>query len=286
MSLNSNPLTYESLLARIMVDGERVEQRARLADNSLPYCRSLIGEQIKYNLDPYFPLITSKRVSWKAVVHELIWILKGSGNINYLEKNGVTIWDEWADEDGDLGPVYPTQWRKWVNARKGYTDQVKELERNIEHVLAYPNHHAARRLIITSWNPGDMPSPKVPTGCHTLVQFFIRGNTLHSHLYMRSCDAFLGLPFNLASYGLLTRVLATRHKMQAGQLTISFGDVHIYSNHFDQVDTLLKRDPRVLPVLIVDDNVKLIDDLSDMTPEMVPMFAYYPHGSLPGEVAI
>lgn len=276
---------YEDLLHYVSLFGDPVEQRASLSNHSKPKAISIIGHQLRYNIRHQFPLITSKRVSWHSIVHELLWILKGSGNIQYLKDNKVTIWNEWADKNGDLGPVYPVQWRHFKSG-DSEVDQVLELERNIKHVLAYPNHHAARRLILTAWNPADMPHPSVPTGCHTMVQFFIRGDILHSHLYMRSCDAFLGLPFNLASYALLTCLLAKRHRMQPGSIAISFGDLHIYENHIPQVNQQLGRVKRPLPIVKISDEVVGLRDLADVKFEMIELIGYDPHPAIKGEVAV
>lgn len=234
---------YHNLVHKILTDGNDRGDRTRTGT------RSLFGEQMKFDLTKSFPLITTKKLSWKSIAHELLWLVSGSTNIKYLQDKGVTIWDEWADENGDLGPVYGQQWRKWHKAHiheqgGDYDITVDQLKEVIELIKTKPED---RRLIVTAWNPADVPKMKLPP-CHMMYQFYTRADVdgnrfLDCHMYQRSADIFLGVPFNIASYALLTHMVAHVTNLLPGKLTISFGDVHIYNNHFDQVEEQLKRNP-------------------------------------------
>ena len=274
---------YLDLLREIRTAGTRKVQRATLkSEGRRPDVLSVFGRQIRFDLNSGFPLVTTKRMPWGAIVHELLWFLSGDTNVRYLRENKVTIWDEWADASGNLGPVYGKQWRRWEGQR-GTVDQVANLVAGIRKVIADPHASEARRLILTAWNPADMPDPKVPTGCHTLVQFNVTDGRLSSQLYQRSADMFLGVPFNIASYALLTHILAKLTGLEVGEYVHTFGDAHIYDNHFEAVDEQLKREPYPLPRLEIVGDITSIDSLKA---DQFKLVGYQSHGRLPGEVAV
>jgi thymidylate synthase len=275
--------SYLDLLREIRTTGTRKAQRATLrSEGRRPDVLSVFGRQIRFDLSDGFPLVTTKRMPWGAIVHELLWFLSGSTNVRYLRENKVTIWDEWADANGELGPVYGKQWRHWEGPR-GTVDQVANLVAGIKKVIADRHASEARRLILTAWNPADMPDPRVPTGCHTLVQFNVTEGRLSSQLYQRSADMFLGVPFNIASYALLTHLLARNTGLEAGEFVHTFGDAHIYDNHLEAVDEQLRREPFPLPRLEIVGDVRSIDDLKA---DQFKLVGYRSHGRLPGEVAV
>jgi thymidylate synthase len=233
---------------------------------------SKFGEQIRIDLKKGFPLLTTKRVHFKSVMHELLWFISGGTNVKPLQENGVTIWDEWADKNGDLGPVYGYQWRNWP----GGIDQLANV---IDEIKVNPN---SRRLIVTAWNPTDVPDMALPP-CHLLFQFYVSNGELSCSMYQRSCDAFLGLPFNIASYALLTHMVAQVTDLRVGELIISLADAHIYVNHIEQVRLQLSRDPRELPLLNLDPDVKSIFDFK---PEHINIIGYTPHRVIPAPIAV
>jgi thymidylate synthase len=274
---------YLDLLREIRSSGTRKAQRATLkSEGRRPEVLSVFGRQIRFDLDAGFPLVTTKRMPWAAIVHELLWFLSGDTNVRYLRQHKVTIWDEWADAGGNLGPVYGKQWRRWEGPQ-GTVDQVANLVAGIRKVVADPHASEARRLILTAWNPADMPDPRVPTGCHTLVQFNVTDGRLSSQLYQRSADMFLGVPFNIASYALFTHILAKLTGLGVGEYIHTFGDAHIYDNHFEAVDEQLKREPFPLPRLEIVGEITSIDSLKA---EQFKLVGYQSHGRLPGEVAV
>jgi len=274
---------YLDLLREIRTTGTRKAQRATLrSEGRKPEVLSVFGRQIRFDLNAGFPLVTTKRMPWSAIVHELLWFLSGSTNVRYLREHKVTIWDEWADEKGELGPVYGKQWRHWEGPR-GSVDQVANLVAGIRNVIADPHASEARRLLISAWNPADMPDPKVPTGCHTLVQFNVTDGRLSSQLYQRSADMFLGVPFNIASYALLTHLLANHTGLGVGEFVHTFGDAHIYDNHFEAVDEQLRREPLPPPRLEIAGEIRSIEE---MTADQCRLVGYQSHGRLPGEVAV
>jgi thymidylate synthase len=274
---------YLDLLREIRTSGTRKAQRATLrSEGRRPDVLSVFGRQIRFDLNAGFPLVTTKRMPWSAIVHELLWFLSGDTNVRYLREHRVTIWEEWADAEGNLGPVYGKQWRHWQGPQ-GEVDQVANLIAGIRKVIANPHASEARRLILTAWNPADMPDPKVPTGCHTLVQFNVTDGRLSSQLYQRSADMFLGVPFNIASYALLTHILAKLTGLGVGDYIHTFGDAHIYDNHFEAVDEQLKREPFSLPRLEIAGEIADIDHLRT---EQFKLVGYQSHGRLPGEVAV
>jgi thymidylate synthase len=273
---------YLDLLAHVRRHGKRKAQRAKLSDGRQPEVLSVFGYQFRLDLNDGFPMVTTKKLPWGAIVHELLWFLSGSTNTAYLRANRVTIWDEWADAQGELGPVYGKQWRRWQRPDGGMVDQIVNLITGIRKVIDDPNASEARRLLLSAWNPGDMPDPKVPTGCHTFAQFNVTESRLSCQMYQRSADLFLGVPFNIASYALLTHLLAKVTGLGVGDYIHTFGDAHIYENHFAQVDEQLKREPRPLPTLELDE----IASMDGIRSDQICLKGYDPHPPLRGEVAV
>lgn len=235
--------------------------------------RSVFGRQMRFDLNKGFPLVTTKKVHLKSIIHELLWFIKGSTNIKYLQDNGVRIWNEWADENGDLGPVYGSQWRNWNGEG---IDQLAEVIDKLKH---NPND---RRMIVSAWNVGKIAEMRLPP-CHMMFQFYVAGNKLSCMLYQRSCDMFLGVPFNIASYALLTMMIAQVCGLEPGEFIHTLGDTHIYHNHFEQVREQLSRQPLPLPVMKLNPAVKNIDDFTydDFTLE-----GYESYGKLAAPVAV
>jgi thymidylate synthase len=212
---------------------------------------SVFGHQMRFDLADGFPLVTTKKLHMKSIVHELLWFLAGDTNVAYLKQNGVSIWDEWADENGDLGPVYGKQWRSWATPDGRTIDQIQEA---VETIKTNPD---SRRIIVTAWNPADIPDMALAP-CHCLFQFYVAEGRLSCQLYQRSADVFLGVPFNIASYALLTVMMAQVTGLKPGEFIHTFGDAHLYSNHLEQADLQLSRTPRALPRLTVNPDVKSI----------------------------
>jgi thymidylate synthase len=268
---------YLDLLRTVRDHGEVKTSRAALADGTHPNTRSLFGAQLRFDLRAGFPLVTTKRVPWKSVAVELLWFLRGSTNVAYLHEHNVTIWDEWADEDGELGPVYGKQWRAWPDGNGGTIDQLALLIEGLKH------NPDGRRHILSSWNVADLARMKLPP-CHLLTQFYVsRDRRLSCQLYQRSADMFLGVPFNIASYALLTHMIASVCDLAVGDFVHTFGDAHIYENHLDVVDTQLARTPHALPTLTLDPEVRNIDDFRL---EHLQLTGYTPDATLRGEVAV
>jgi thymidylate synthase len=275
---------YLDLLRLVYEKGEEQASRAVLeSTGTKPKTRSIFGYQTRYDLRAGFPLVTTKSVPFKQVVVELLWFLSGSTNVKYLREHGVKIWDQWADENGDLGPIYGKQWRAWEGSEGGRIDQVTQLLGDIEQVKADPTASPARRLILTAWNPADLSKIHGPSGCHTLCQFYMSGGRLSCHLYQRSADLFLGVPWNIASYALLTHLIAKVAWLEAFEFIHSFGDAHIYENHLDQVAEQLQREPFPLPRLEIDEGVTSLDGL---VPSQFRLVDYKHHPRLSGEVAV
>lgn len=243
---------------------------------------SVFGRQIRFDLIDGFPIVTTKRVAFGAVVHELIWFLRGSTNIAYLKEHGVKIWDEWADESGELGPVYGKQWRSWQAPDGRSIDQIAQVVEGIKAVKLDPTASVGRRLIVSAWNPADIAEMALPP-CHTMFQFNVTDGRLSCQLYQRSADLFLGVPFNIASYALLTHLMAQVTGLQVGEFVHTFGDAHIYENHLDQVDEQLARSPYPLPELQLDPS---ITDLGAIRRDQVKLLGYRAHPTLKGEVAV
>lgn len=270
---------YLDLLTHVMTRG-----RDR-ADRTGVGTRGVFGYQFRHNLQDGFPLLTTKKVHTKSIVHELLWFLRGETNVRSLQAAGVTIWNEWADENGDLGPVYGKQWRKW----DGQHRRIDQIEGLIEGLKANP---FGRRHIVSAWNPDDVPKMKLPP-CHTLWQCYVEEvgfedghrRVLSLHLYARSIDSFLGLPFNIASYALLLSMLAEVCGYVPGELVISFGDLHIYRNHFDQVREQLGRDPRPLPMLSFAFNARP-RSIDDFSAESFVLLGYDPHPAIKAPIAV
>ena len=239
---------------------------------------SVFGAQARFNLRNSFPCLTTKKLHLRSIIHELLWFLKGDTNIKYLKDNKVTIWDEWADEDGNLGPVYGEQWRKWKTADGLNIDQIKELIKNIKE---NPN---SRRHIVSAWNPGELNKMALPP-CHAFFQLYVdtESKELSCQLYQRSADLFLGVPFNIASYSLLTMMIAQVCSLKPGEFVHTFGDLHIYSNHIEQVNTQLQREPRELPKMKINPNIKSIDEF---TYEDFELEGYDPHPSIAAPIAV
>ena len=238
--------------------------------------KSLFGWQMRFDLAEGFPLVTTKKLHLRSIIRELLWFLMGETNIRYLKDNKVSIWDDWADENGDLGPVYGHQWRSWP-ARDGSTiDQISNL---VKMIKANPD---SRRLIVTAWNPADVDRMALPP-CHCLFQFYVANGKLSCQLYQRSADIFLGVPFNIASYALLTMMVAQVTGLQPGEFVHSFGDAHLYSNHLEQVDLQLSREPRPLPVMKLNPEVK---DLFAFRFEDFTLEGYDPHPHIAAPVAV
>ena len=238
--------------------------------------RSVFGYQMRFDLAQGFPMATTKKLHLKSIVHELLWFLQGDTNIAYLKANGVRIWDEWADENGDLGPVYGKQWRRWETPDGRLIDQITQLVNSLK------NNPDSRRHIVSAWNPGDVDSMALPP-CHCLFQFYVADGKLSCQLYQRSADIFLGVPFNIASYALLTMMLAQVCGYQPGEFVHTFGDAHIYSNHFEQAKLQLSRDLRALPVMRINPDVK---DLFAFTFEDFTLEGYDPHPHIAAPVAV
>jgi thymidylate synthase len=238
--------TYLDLLRHVRDHGARKEDRTGTGT------LSVFGYQMRFDLAERFPLVTTKKIHVKSVVHELLWFLKGSTNVEYLRANGVTIWDEWADATGELGPVYGHQWRSWPTPSGAHVDQIAQV---IAQIRANP---ASRRLVVSAWNVADLPKMALAP-CHALFQFYVAGGKLSCQLYQRSADVFLGVPFNIASYALLTLMVAQVTGLKPGEFVHTLGDAHLYLNHLGQADEQLSRTPRALPVMRLDPAVKEID---------------------------
>jgi thymidylate synthase len=275
---------YLSLLRYIRDHGTDKAQRAKVEGKSLR-CRSVFApDPMRFDLNAGFPLMTTKKMPFRHIVVELLWFLSGSTNNNDLLKENVKIWSAWADPTtGELGSIYGKQWRRWEGPNGRVVDQIANLVRDIRAVNDDPWHFAARRLLLTAWNPGDMPDPKVPTGCHTFAQFNVTEGRLSCHLYQRSADMLLGVPFNIASYALLTHLLAKLTGLEVGQYIHSFGDAHIYENHLGQVDEQLGRQPLLLPTLKLSNEITSLDGIRV---DQIEVVGYEHHPPIRGEVAV
>lgn len=261
---------YLDLMRHVLEHGH--EKSDRTGTGTL----SVFGWQMRFDLAQGFPLVTTKKLHTKSIIHELLWFLRGDTNIGYLRENGVSIWDEWADENGDLGPVYGKQWRRWEAADGRCIDQLAQL---VEGLKRNPD---SRRHIVTAWNPGEIDRMKLPP-CHALFQFYVAGGALSCQLYQRSADIFLGVPFNIASYALLTLMVAQVCGYRPGEFVHTLGDAHLYLNHLDQARLQLARSPLPLPVMRINPQVK---DLSHFHYDDFVLEGYQAHPHIPAPVAV
>ena len=261
---------YLDLMQRILADG--VEKRDRTGTGT----RSVFGYQMRFNLAEGFPLVTTKKLHTKSIFIELLWFLRGDSNVRWLQERGVSIWNEWADEQGNLGPVYGVQWRSWPTPSGGHIDQITQVVEQIR------NNPDSRRLIVSAWNVGDIPNMALPP-CHAFFQFYVADGKLSCQLYQRSADIFLGVPFNIASYALLTHMVAQQCDLEVGDFIWTGGDCHLYSNHFDQVQLQLSREPRPYPRL----NIRRKPaSLFDYDYEDFEILDYNPHPHIKAPVAV
>jgi thymidylate synthase len=261
---------YQSLIQRVLDEGVYKEDRTGTGTHSI------FGHQMRFNLANGFPLVTTKKLHLKSIIYELLWFLKGSTNVKYLQENGVRIWNEWAREDGELGPVYGYQWRSWPDYHGGHIDQIKQVIDSIQ------NNPDSRRHLVSAWNIGQINDMQLPP-CHILFQFYVANGKLSCQLYQRSADIFLGVPFNIASYALLTMMIAQVTGLQPGDFVHTLGDAHIYSNHIEQVKLQLSREPRDLPTLVINPEVTDIDAFSY---EDFNLTGYDPHPHIKGDIAV
>ena len=261
---------YLDLLAAVLEHG--VDRPDRTGTGT----RSLFGYQMRFDLSKGFPLLTTKKLHIKSIIYEVLWFLRGETNVRWLQERGVRIWDEWADENGDLGPVYGSQWRSWPDGRGGTIDQIANV---VNSIRTKPD---SRRHIVTAWNPAEVDDMALPP-CHCLFQFYVANGKLSCQLYQRSGDVFLGVPFNIASYALLTAMVAQVTGLEVGDFVHSFGDVHLYSNHFDQARLQLARDPKPLPRLTINPDKR---DIFGFDFEDFQITGYDPHPTIKAAVAV
>jgi len=261
---------YLDLLSRVLEEGTRKDDRTGTGTFSV------FGHQMRFDLAEGFPLLTTKKLHLKSIIHELLWFLAGDTNIAYLKENGVRIWDEWADENGDLGPVYGRQWRSWAAPDGRQIDQISQVVADIR------SNPDSRRLMVTAWNPADVPQMALPP-CHCLFQFYVADGKLSCQLYQRSADVFLGVPFNIASYALLTMMMAQVTGLKPGEFVHTFGDAHLYSDHVEQARLQLTRAPRALPEMRINPEVHSI---FDFVYEDFELLGYDPHPHIAAKVAV
>ena len=261
---------YQDLLSRILSEGIKKEDRTGTGTISV------FGHQARYNLEDGFPLLTTKKLHLKSIIYELLWFLKGDTNIKYLKDHGVSIWDEWADENGELGPVYGHQWRSWPDYNGGTIDQISNVVEMIKH---NPN---SRRMIVNAWNVAEVDNMALPP-CHTMFQFYVANGKLSLQLYQRSADTFLGVPFNIASYALLLQMVAQVTGLQPGEFVHTTGDTHLYLNHIEQAKLQLTRTPRPLPRMIINPDIK---DLFSFDYDDFQLEGYDPHPHIKAAVSV
>lgn len=261
---------YLQLLRHVFDNG------APKSDRTGTGTRSVFGHQMRFDLADGFPLVTTKKCHTRSIIHELLWFIAGDTNTKYLTENGVSIWNDWADEAGNLGPVYGHQWRSWSSAGGGSIDQLADV---VEQIKTNPN---SRRLIVSAWNVGDVPKMALPP-CHLLFQFYVAGDRLSCQLYQRSADVFLGVPFNIASYALLTMMIAQVTGLEPGEFIHTLGDAHLYDNHLQQAQLQLTREPRPLPIMRIDPSVT---SLFDFRYEHFSLESYAPHPHIKAPVAV
>ncbi len=261
---------YLNLLHRILDEG------AKKTDRTGTGTISVFGNQMRFNLEEGFPLLTTKKLHLKSIIYELLWFLKGDTNVKYLQEHGVRIWNEWADENGDLGPVYGHQWRSWPNYKGGTIDQIKNVINQIK------THPDSRRMIVTAWNPAEIEQMALPP-CHCLFQFYVANGKLSLQLYQRSADTFLGVPFNIASYALLLQMMAQVTDLKVGEFIHTTGDTHLYINHIDQAKLQLTRTPRPLPQMVLNPDIK---NLFNFRYDDFQLQNYNPWPHIKAEVAV
>ncbi|GGL62528.1 thymidylate synthase [Sporolactobacillus putidus] len=261
---------YLDLCRRVLKEGHRKSDRTGTGTISV------FGHQMRFDLQKGFPLMTTKKLHYKSIIYELLWFLKGDTNVKYLQDHGVRIWNEWADEKGDLGPVYGHQWRSWPGKNGGTVDQISNV---VDQIIHQPD---SRRLIVTAWNPADIPDMALPP-CHCLFQFYVNDGRLSCQLYQRSADIFLGVPFNIASYALLTEMIAHVAGLEPGEFIHTFGDAHIYLNHVSQVKEQLLRTPRPLPKLKI---LRDVSSIFDFDYDDFRIEDYHPYPHIKGEVSV
>ncbi|PFG13188.1 thymidylate synthase [Bacillus sp. es.036] len=262
--------TYLQLCEEILHNGTKKSDRTGTGT------MSVFGHQMRFDLQEGFPALTTKKLHLRSIIHELLWFLKGDTNVKYLQDNGVRIWNEWADENGELGPVYGHQWRSWTGADGSTVDQIAKV---VEQIKTNPD---SRRMIVTAWNPSEVDEMALPP-CHCLFQFYVADGKLSCQLYQRSADVFLGVPFNIASYALLTMMMAQVCDLEPGEFIHTLGDAHIYNNHIEQVQLQLTRDTKDLPKMKINPEVKSIFDFSFEDFELTD---YHPHPHIKGEVSV
>ena len=261
---------YLNLLNRILTEGTQKGDRTRTGT------LSIFGHQMRFDLRDGFPLLTTKKLHLKSIIYELLWFLRGDTNVHYLQEHGVRIWNEWADENGELGPVYGHQWRSWPDYKGGTIDQIKNVVDMIKH------NPDSRRMLVTAWNPAEVEDMALPP-CHCLFQFYVADGRLSLQLYQRSADSFLGVPFNIASYALLLQMIAQVTGLEAGEFIHTTGDTHLYLNHLEQAKLQLTREPRPLPKMKINPDVK---DIFDFKYEDFELIGYDPLPHIPGVVAV
>jgi thymidylate synthase len=261
---------YHDLLNRVLAEGVHKEDRTGTGTISV------FGHQMRFNMEEGFPCLTTKKLHLKSIIHELLWFLNGDTNIKYLTDNGVRIWNEWADENGDLGHIYGYQWRSWPDYNGGHIDQISDVVNTIK------NNPDSRRIIVSAWNVADIPNMNLPP-CHAFFQFYVADGKLSLQLYQRSADIFLGVPFNIASYALLLQMMAQVTGLKAGDFVHTLGDAHIYTNHLEQVKLQLSREPRKLPTMLINPNVK---DIFSFQISDFELTNYDPHPHIKGIVAV
>jgi thymidylate synthase len=261
---------YLDLLNRVLTEGVHKEDRTGVGTFSV------FGHQMRFSLDEGFPCLTTKKLHLKSIIYELLWFLRGDTNVKFLQENGVSIWNEWADEHGDLGPIYGYQWRSWPDYEGSYIDQIAQA------VEAIKNNPNSRRIIVSAWNVADLPKMKLPP-CHAFFQFYVADGKLSLQLYQRSADIFLGVPFNIASYALLLMMMAQVTGLKAGDFVHTLGDAHIYTNHLEQVKLQLTRTPRPLPTMLINPEVK---DIFSFQYSDFQLINYDPYPHIKGEVAV
>ena len=261
---------YHDLLRRILDEGVQKEDRTGTGTISI------FGHQMRFNMEDGFPCLTTKKLHLKSIIYELLWFLNGDTNIKYLNENGVRIWNEWADEDGDLGHIYGFQWRSWPDYNGGHIDQISQVVETLK------NNPDSRRIIVSAWNVADIPNMNLPP-CHAFFQFYVADGKLSLQLYQRSADVFLGVRFNIASYALLLQMMAQVTGLKTGDFVHTFGDAHIYNNHMEQVKLQLSREPRPLPKMLINPNIK---DIFGFKFEDFELTDYDPHPHIKGVVAV